>query len=71
MRSRGSVNVKEQKNKSYMKTTRTQQTNKCIFTWRNEDIKLDTLLFSPNYREIIQMKETIKDLRVLVDQKLK
>ena len=38
---------------------------------KNENLKLDTVLFSPGMREIIERKDCIKDLGVLVDENLK
>ena len=37
---------------------------------RNEVLKEDTLLFSPDYGEIIERKESVKDLGIIVDQDL-
>ena len=36
----------------------------------NMDLKFDTCIFSPGYEEIVEAKEVIKDLGVLVDDKL-
>ena len=37
---------------------------------KNEVLKDNTLIFSPNYQEIIERKEVIKDLGILVDHDL-
>ena len=37
---------------------------------RNEELKENTIIFSPNYQEVIDRKEVIKDLGILVDQDL-
>ena len=37
---------------------------------KNEDLKDETYLFSPDYKEVIERKEAVKDLGVMVDQNL-
>ena len=37
---------------------------------RNESLKNDTVIFSPDYQEIVDRKDVIKDLGILIDQEL-
>ena len=37
---------------------------------RNEELKKDTLFFTPKYNDIIEVKTTIKDLGVLIDDNM-
>ena len=37
---------------------------------QNNDLKEDTLLFSPDYTDVIERKEAIKDLGIYIDQNL-
>ena len=38
---------------------------------KNNRMKEDTLLFTPKYDNVIEVKETIKDLRVLIDDDMR